>query len=278
MTAILLALASAGTFSAADFLGGLASRRADATPVALVSQVVGFALLAVGLIVLPGTPSISAFAWGGIAGLGGAGGLIAYFRALSIGAMGLSAPMASLVGAVLPVSVVLLLGERPGLLAVVGVGLGLAATVLVSLPSSQTPRAEGQHTALLTAALAGVLFGLFFVGLDQAPDDSGLWPLVGARMTGVALIGGLLGFRRATFPRGAALRTAILSGALDMIANILFLLATREGLLVLTTAITSLYPVGVVILAWVVLSERLARSQVSGVVMALMATVLIALP
>lgn len=276
--ALLLSLGSAATFGAADFLGGLASRRAHAIPVAAMSQVVGLLLVLLGVLVVPGAVSSAALGWGAIAGLTGAGGLIVYFHALTIGAMGVTAPMASLVGAALPVGVGLGLGERPAATAVLGVAVGIAATVLVARPASgdgSVPTGE-QRRGLLVAAGAGVLFGVFFVALAVAPADSGLWPLVGARVAGIALLACVLLVVHPPRPGRDVVGLAVTSGALDMTANVLFLLAARQGLLVLTSVVTGLYPVGVVVLAWLVLRERLAPSQVVGIGLALAATALIA--
>lgn len=278
MTAVLLSLGSAATFGAADFLGGLATRRSSTLPITVISQAVGLAVLAIGVLVLPGNASGAAIGWGMVAGIGGAGGLIAYFKALSMGAMGVSAPVASLVGAAVPVAFGLGLGERPGVLAAGGIVLGIIATGLVSRPADAAAvDLRAQRSALATAAVAGFLFGIFFVALDQAPDDSGLWPLIGARIAGLLMLGVLVAVRRPAWPGRPVLGLATVSGLLDMVANVLFLLATREGLLVLTSVITSLYPVGVVLLAAVVLRERLAPVQAGGVALALGATALIAL-
>ena len=169
------------------------------------------------------------------------------------------------------------LGERPDQLAVVGIAVGIAGTVLVSRSGgSLTPETAAQRRGLLVAAFAGALFGVFFVALDQAPDDSGLCPLVAARIVGLVLLGAVIAARRPAWPRGRVAGMATTSGLLDMTANVLFLLATRQGLLVLTSVVTGLYPVGVVLLAWLVLRERLGRSQQAGVALALGATVLIA--
>ncbi len=281
MTAVLLSLGSAATFGAADFLGGLASRRAAVIPVALLSQFVGLVVILLTMPFMSGVLSPAAIGWGAVAGMAGAIGLITYFRALSTGAMGVTAPVASLVGAAVPVIVGIVLGERPALTAAVGIVVGVVATVLVSRPSTvetgidQSP-AGAARQGLVLAASAGLLFGVFFVGLSQAPDASGLWPLVGARTMGLVLLGSALLVQRPARPDRRAVGIATASGLLDMIANVLFLLATREGLLVLTSVVTSLYPVGVVLLAWIVLKERLRPVQVAGIALALGATVLIA--
>ena len=285
MTALLLSLGSAATFGAADFLGGLASRRGSVFVVTLISQAIGLAVILVLMPFLPGEVSRAALAWGLLAGVGGSVGLLAYFHALTLGAMGVSAPITSLVGATVPVTVGLALGERPGAIAAVGIGLGIAATVLVSRQPAERALegAAGDEDrpdprrALLVASAAGLLFGLFFVALDQAPDDSGLWPLVGSRITGLLIVGSVVLRRRPARPTGQVTRQAMGSGVLDMVANTLFLLATREGLLVLASVVTGLYPVAVVVLAWLVLRERLGTAQLTGVVMALGGTALIAL-
>lgn len=274
--AVALSMGSAISFGVADFLGGLASRRAHVLPVTVLSQAVGLLIVTAAIPFVPGHLSAAAITWGMVAGVGGAMGLIAYFRALSLGAMGLSAPLASLTGAALPVIVGLGLGERPGTTAAIGIVLGIGATVLVSRPTATAEAGADNRRGLLTALAAGLLFGVFFVALDQTPRDSGLWPLIGARVMGLALLAGLVSARRPSWPRGRVVGIATVSGLLDMAANVLFLLATREGLLVLTAVITGLYPVGVVILAWLVLRERLARTQLAGVALALTATAFIA--
>lgn len=297
--AALLALGAAATWGVGDFLGGLTSRRANELVVTALSQVAGLLVLAVLLPLGGAAASGEALAWGALAGLGGAGGLLAYFRALAIGPMGVTAPVAALTGAVVPVVAGVLLGERPGAIAWVGVAVGVAATVLASRPAEEAVVHPEDHpelevapagtspeevasgadlrSGIIAASVAGLLFGLFFVALDQAPSDAGLWPLLGARGTGLTMIAVLLVARRPARPDASATRMALTSGLLDMAANTLFLLAVQRGLLVLVSVLTSLYPVGVVLLARIVLGERLGRGQQIGVVLAMLAVVLIAI-
>ena len=286
--AALLALAAAATWGVADFLGGLTSRRADERTVAALSQFAGLAVLAVVVPLAGGSASVAALGWGALAGLGGAGGLVLYFRGLAIGPMGVTAPVSALTGAVVPVLAGLALGERPGPVAFLGIVVGVAATVLASRPAEEAVLHPDQSTGapadgsrlrrgIVAAALAGVLFGLFFVALDQTPPDSGLWPLLGARVSGVTMLAVLLLRRRPGRPDRRALVVSLGVGVLDMAANTLFLLAARIGLLVLVSVLTSLYPVVLVLLARLVLQERLGRWQQVGVVLALVAVVLIAL-
>lgn len=297
--AALLALGAAATWGVGDFLGGLTSRRANELVVTALSQLAGLLVLAVLLPLGGAAVSGAALGWGALAGIGGAGGLLAYFKALAIGPMGVTAPVAALTGAAVPVMAGVALGERPGAVAWLGVAVGIAATVLASRPAEEAvvhptshpardvapadaapaavPAGADLRAGIVSAGIAGLLFGLFFVALDQAPSDTGLWPLLGARLAGLTMLAGLLAVRRPPRPDGAATRLALTSGLLDMAANTLFLLAVQRGLLVLVSVLTSLYPVGVVLLARLVLGERLGRAQQVGVVLAMVAVVLIAL-
>ncbi|HSK97153.1 MAG TPA: EamA family transporter [Euzebyales bacterium] len=267
--ALMLALGSGLTFGIADFAGGLAAKRAPATSVTLVSQAIGLTVLLPLLGVLPGAPSTAALVSGGLAGIAGALGVAAYLRALALGPMGLVAPLASVVGVMVPVIVGLTAGERPSAIAATGIALGLVAVTVVA-GGDRRPDAERSGGAGPLLALAGGgLFGVFFVLLDLTPAGSGLWPLVGARIASLTLMGLLVAVAGRRLPPRAALPAVALSGALDMAANILFLLATRAGLLTITALLASLYPVVVVVLARQVLAERLRRVQVIAVALAL---------
>lgn len=274
--AAVLALGSALTFGLADFLGGLASRRARAIVVTLLAQVAGGVAVLLVAPFVTGALTPWALAIGGLTGLFGVLGLVAYFHALATGPMGVTAPLAALVGAIVPVGVGLLGGERPGGFAVLGMLLGVFATVLVSLPAGESLEiTRTVRRAARWAVVGGIAFGLFFVGLDLAPDDSGLWPLVGARALSVPVVALVLLAGRGVGPGGWPWRLGIASGVLDMTANTLFLLATRSGLLSITSVLASLYPAVVALLAGVVLRERLSRTQRLGVPVALASVMLL---
>jgi drug/metabolite transporter (DMT)-like permease len=272
--ALLLALGSGMTFGAADFAGGLAAKRAPAVSVTLVSQAVGVLVLVVLMPLLPGSPSAAAFATGALAGIAGALGLVAYLRALALGPMGLVAPLASVVGVMVPVTAGIVLGERPSMLASVGIALGVLAVVVVAGGRRIERRAAASAGPLL-ALLGGAGFGVFFVLLDRTPDGSGLWPLIGARASSLLLLTALVAVTRSALPSRDATTLVVVSGALDMLANILFLLATRIGLLTVAALLTSLYPVVVVILARHLLAERLGRPQALAVGLSLAAVAVI---
>lgn len=276
--AVLLALASAATYGAADFLGGLSSRRAPAVAVTLVSQAAGLVVLLCAVAVLGGSPTRADLAWGAASGLAGGVGLLLLYRGLAGGTMSVVAPITAVCAAAVPVGAGLAMGERPSALALTGVVVALLAIVLVSREEAPAGAPRGPVTAAVrTALLAGVAFGLFFVLLERTGDEAGLWPLVTARGGSIALLAaiGQVAGEPLRVPR-AALGGVLAAGILDMTANVLYLLAVREGLLSLVAVLSSLYPASTVLLATVVLRERLHPVQRTGLAAAAAAVALIA--
>ena len=276
---IVLALSSALVYGAADFCGGLAARRSAVLAVVGVSQLAGLLALLLLLPVLGGRPTPTDALWGAAAGLAGALGLAVFYRALAAGVMSIVAPVTAVCAATVPVVVGLAMGESLQLAAVLGIVLALTAVGLVAAEGGRPSLRSARQAGLGAALLAGTAFGLFFVLLDQPSEGSGLWPLVPARAASLLLVlvaAGASGSR----PRLAAgaLPLVVLAGVLDMAANALFLLAAREGLLAVAGVLASLYPVSTVLLAQVVLQERLHRSQLLGLGAAVGAVALIALP
>jgi drug/metabolite transporter (DMT)-like permease len=284
MSAYLLALASAGLYGAADFLGGLASRRASTLAIVVLSQLAGLVLL---LILIPLLPAATAsrpdLTWGAIAGVTGGAGVALLYRALAVGTMAVVAPTTAVCAVAIPVLVAIALGERPGPWALGGIALAIVAIVLVSRQAStdaDDPPFRGSDRGMprgLGLALgAGVAIGLFFLALSRASADAGLWPLVSARVVSIVLfaaIGVALG-RSFSMDR-RVLTIAAAGGALDMLANALYLVATRSGPLSIVVTLASLYPASTVLLARVVLGERLSSAQAAGVACALAAVTLI---
>ncbi|HYF44706.1 MAG TPA: EamA family transporter, partial [Acidimicrobiales bacterium] len=154
-------------------------------------------------------------------------------------------------------------------LATAGLLLGLVAIGVVAGGGGRT-RPAGSHGPGL-ALVGGLLVGLFLVLLDQTPDASGLWPLVGARLASLAMLGTWALVTKATLPARPDLRTIALAGVMDMTANVLFLLASRAAPLTLASLLTSMSPIVIVLLARQVLAERLHRSQVAAVALSLVA-------
>lgn len=279
-----LALLSAALYGAADFVGGLAARRASTLPIVAFSQGVGFLLLVALLAVLPAaSPSNRDLAWGALAGLTGGIGVALLYRGLAVGTMAVVAPVTAVCAVIIPVAAGLLLGERLRLLTGGGILLALLSIVLVSQPASEATTSQNADTgqrdprgALWLALGSGVAIGLFFLSLARTQDEAGLWPLLAARATSALL------FLVSAVVTSASLRLpgpvswwAAGAGAVDMAANALYLLAAREGPLSVVVTLASLYPASTVILARLTLGERLSRLQYAGVICALTAVVVI---
>jgi drug/metabolite transporter (DMT)-like permease len=278
--AVVLALSSAVVYGASDFLGGLASRRTSVFGVVALSQVIGLAALLVLLPWLGGPVSAADLGWGAAAGLAGATGLVVFFRTLAGGVMSVVAPVTAVTAAAVPVLAGLAGGDRIGTWAAVGIALALVAVVLVSAEAGLSALRAARPAALAPALLAGSMFGLFFVLLDRTSADAGLTPLVTARIASVTLVVLIaLAGRQSLRVSRPALPLVAVSGLGDMSANALFLLATQaDGQLAITGVLASLYPVSTVVLAQVVLQERLVGAQVAGLLTAATAVVLITLP
>jgi drug/metabolite transporter (DMT)-like permease len=267
----LLALGASLSYGVGDFLGALGARRASALTVTLGMQLVGLLVLLPFLPLLPGRPSTSAIVIGAVSGAAGTGGLAIYLRAMAIGPIGVVSPLAAVTGAAVPVAWgALVLGEDLSLAQNVGVLLALVSVVVVARVPG-TAAGAARLGAVAGGLGSGLLFSGFFIALDATPVDSGMWPLVGARMS--STLGLLLIMRLLSRPvrAGSAVPFILAAGTADMAANVLFLLATRGGLLSVSALLSSLYPVVALLLARQVLRERLHRVQAAGVVGALVA-------
>jgi drug/metabolite transporter (DMT)-like permease len=282
--AIVLALLTAVSYGAGDFLGGLAARRQSALRVTLLSQACGAMVLVVLVPVLGGEPSVHALTLGAVAGLAGALAVTVFYRAMAVGAMSVIAPVSALTAAALPVVWGLVIGERPSVASLVGVVIALAAIVLVSQHGDSTPSdpeqwrtsATSHRSTVLLGLLAGALFGILFTILDGVPDEAELWPLVGARAASIPFLLLLVGVTRTTLrPEPGTAWVIVACGVFDMLANVFLLLAFGQGLLVLVAVIASLYPASTLVLARVVLKERVRPVQRAGLAIAALAVVLI---
>lgn len=275
-------------YGAADFLGGLASRRASTLVIVVVAQAAGLLPLALLLPILPGTPSRPDLLWSAAAGLAGSAGVGLLYRALAIGTMSIVAPTTAVCAVVLPVAVGAAGGERLAPVTWTGIGLALVAIVLVSQhedapagPQGPAPRPlrAGKGTlppGLALAFVSGVAIGLFFIALARTSAAAGMWPLVIARSVSVVLFSAVALARLPSMRMpGAVLRVAVACGVLDMLANALYILAMRGGPLSVVVTLASLYPASTVLLARLVIGERLSRRQAAGVTCALTAVVLI---
>jgi drug/metabolite transporter (DMT)-like permease len=274
--AIVLSLAASVSWGVSDFLGGQASRRTPVLWVVAVSYPTGLMLIAVVALIAGGSlPSGEvAIALGG--GVCGAAAISLFYTAMAIGPVSIISPLVSM-GVVLPVAVGLIRGESPGGVQIAGLAVALCGIVM-AVREAEVPHAVSVSTrALLLAALAGVGFGLFFVGVDSAASEDPLWAATWTRVGGSLAIAVALLLRPPSggLPR-AALPVLLAIGGLDATANTLIAVASGIGLLSLVAVGGSLFPIVTVILAWVVLGERLARIQQLGVALALTGVVLIA--
>ena len=276
--AIILAGFSALMYGAADFYGGLGTRKSPLVSVLAVSQLVGLVVALGASVFLAGAlPTATDLAWGAISGVCGTAGLAALYTALATTLVAVASPVAAVIGAVVPVVLGVSVGERPGSLAWIGIGLAVPALVLLSAG----PAGDGKTSALvrraaLLGAAAGMGFGLFFFAISRTSHTSGLWPLVAARASTISIVALFAVFSgRSLRPARAGLTIILLSGLLDMGANIAFLLASRAGMLSTVAVVVSLYPGPTVLLAWLVLRERLTPARVLGLVLALAGVALI---
>ncbi|MEY2610083.1 MAG: hypothetical protein RLZZ128_732 [Actinomycetota bacterium] len=272
---IVLAAAAACVYGLGDFCGGRASREADSFTVTFIGQIFSVLILGVALIVLadPVAPSRD-WLWGAAGGIGGFVGLSMFYFALAKGSMTVVAPTTAVVSAVVPAAAGIGFGERPSMVAYVGVLVAIIGIALVTgavgAAHAPTPR-----RIMMIAVLGGCGFGWMFVCLDRTSEDSGMWPLLAARIESISIAAIVIGARRSGRVRRVP-ALALWAGLFDMGANVLFLLANREGLLTLVSVITALYPVSTIVLAIRLDHERATRSQAVGMVCAGLALALVA--
>jgi drug/metabolite transporter (DMT)-like permease len=301
-----LGLSSGLCWGAADFFGGVQSRRLPALTVAFWSQLAGALGLAIALAIEGVRPAATGIAWGLAAGVGSGCALVLFYRSLAEGTMSMVAPI-SACGAVVPVAAALLTGNQPGTLAALGVLATIAGVILVSRPHTPArfaaPAVEGDPAnrasparggrRVVAMALGSALgFGLFYVFVDAGAAStagtaattgaaaaagtagshgSPLWVIAGARMSSLAILSmiALVSRRSALRWPGRRIGAVALVGIGDTGANLLFAYAATTGNLAVVGVLGSLYPVATVVLARWLLRERLSGGQNVGVVLAL---------
>jgi len=301
VTAILLALGAALAYGASDFLGGRASTRAHFSLVTVVGAGTALIIALVAAALVGGTLSGTPLVWGLVSGLGSGFGTLFLYRGLARARVAVVAPTSGVLAAAMPAGLAVVLGERPAPLAVVGLVIALPAVWLISGGAGDS-REEGRPSGVIDGVLAGFGFGLLFFALDRAGDSAGLWPLAAGQATGFALVGvvALKSSRPVPQPaittprpaepgRGPAPEEApepesrpwwpiaVATGVLASAATLLFYASTTTGLLTIAAVLTSLYPAGTIVLARLVLDERISRRQGLGLALAGCAVVLITL-
>jgi uncharacterized membrane protein len=275
---ILLALMAASVYGVADYCGGRATRSISAMTVTFVGQSAGLIVLLV-LVFLSGVPvpPVSDFVWGGIAGIAGSTGLLAFYKAMGSGFMTVVAPVSAVTATAVPVVIGLLNGERPGVLALCGIPVALVAIALVSDVLGPNHR-KAPRSIIVMAFVAGATFGSLFVILGHTNDAGGLWPVVAMRFTSVPYMAVVMYFmKRKPSEAKANLPVVLASGILDSLANALYLLAVREGLMSIVATINSFYPASTLLLATRLDKERIHRSQAVGLGLAVVALLFITL-
>ncbi len=266
---VVLGLAAALLYGIGDFAGGIASRRHTAITVLLFSYPVGAVLMALMLPLFGGHPDTHSTIFGVAGGAAGLVGVVLMYSLMTVAPINVISPVTAVLAAIVPVVIGVGIGERPHLSAWFGIALGLGAVVLVSRTTDDHPHGRIGARILALAFVSGLGFGMYFVFLARAGDDSGLWPLVISRVASAALIVPLAAARRAFgVVRGRMLGVVILAGACDALANMCFLLASRHGLLSLASVLTSLYPAATVILAVWLLREHTSTTQRWGLALA----------
>lgn len=275
MTALLFAAVSAAVYGSADYCGGVATRKAHAVTVTVLSQLISVPLIVAAAFLVAGAPGLVDLAWGTLAGAAGLAGLVLLYRGLSSGAMAVVAPTTAVTAALVPLIVGLALERWPHALALAGVACAVLAIAFVSLaPNGE--RGVVTPGLLASAIVAGVAFGVFFIALDRAGAGAGMWPLVSARLTSVALgVVVAASMSVALRPSRATWRWIVAAGVLDVTANGLYLLAAQQGALSIVAPIASLYPVSTVLLALTIDRERMRPVQIVGLGLAAAALVLV---
>lgn len=276
MLSILYGLISALSWGGGDFAGGLVSRRAGAYRATLYAEVLGLVFLLAGAAVFR-EPALSRRDWAlsGIAGAFGAVGLLIFYQALAAGRMSIAAPVSALMAALLPVAAGALTEGLPDLLTYAGFALALAAMWLISQGEGSSRKALVRIADLRLPLVAGVFFGIYFILMHQGSRQGLLWPLIAARSGGaIALMVFTAAMGHLRWPEASLWPLVSLNAAGDIGGNTFYILAGQAGRMDVAAVLGSLYPGTTVLLAWLVLHERLTRLQWIGILAALGAIVL----
>jgi len=275
---VLIALLAAVAYGSADFFGGLATKRSSVLTVVLTASAFGcLTALVAGPLLRPHAPTARDVELGALMGLISGAALASLYRGLAVARMSVVAPITAVVAAIVPVAFGQFIGERPSWVVAIGIVLAIGAVGLISTSSHEdvAGQPEPMRSGIPEALLAGLGFGMAYVILSQT--SRGMWPLVSARVASFVIVGGAaLATRRLAVPTRHTLPPAASSGTLDMVGNILYLVSLRYTLISVAAVLASLYPASTVVLARIVLKERLGRVQWIGVACAGVGIALIA--
>jgi drug/metabolite transporter (DMT)-like permease len=268
-----LSLAAVFAWGTSDFLGGYGARRANAFVLTAIAHLSGLLLMAgVALTSHAPFPSGTAAAWALAGGLSGGGALAIFYRALSTGRMGLTAPVAAVLGAAIPTAFGMFREGLPQPAQIFGFALAAVGIWLISRTED-----ESSSEGIGMAALAGVGFAGFYLCMKQAGDGSAFWLAATSKVASFTLTGliVLLGRGVRAIDR-SGIAFGILAGSLDVIGSVLFIRASQTGRLDAAVVLSSLYPAVTVVLARFVLKEHFTRWKALGMVAALLAVPMIA--
>lgn len=273
---VVLSLLAAASYGLGDFSGGIFSKRGGPWAVALLAQLGGTVLVLLVALVDGRTPGGVDLAWALAAGLGNGFGTAFLYRGLAAGRMSVVAPVSGVGAVAVPVLVGLLTGERPGAPVWLGLLLALPAIWLVSR-SPQDVAVVAGPSGVVDGVLAGLGFGGLFAALAQVPEEAGFLPLaLNQLVAALAIVAVAVALRQDWVPRTTWALGGVISGALGALATGLFQVATHHGYLSVAAVVTSLYPAVTVVLAAVVLRERVHRTQGLGLALCTAAVVLVA--
>ena len=281
---IIFGLLSAFSYGLADFVGALAAKKIRALAVTAISFSFGLVIALLLSQIMGASYSSETIQTSIFAGISSAIAISCLYAALALGPISIVSPLTAVISAMIPVIVDVASGQALSGFALFAVALVLVAVVLVGFVPGEKVTLPSLP-ALIYSLGAGLGFAGIFVFLDATSKDSGLGPLVVMRAVGLSLL--ILGLfylaiknkisliEKAAF-EVKTLALILVAGAGDVLGNVAFLIATREGALAIAAVLTSLYPVGTILLAWVILKERIALSQTIGIVMAMAACAILA--
>jgi drug/metabolite transporter (DMT)-like permease len=272
-------LISAVLWGAGDFTGGLASRKTGALRVVFFAEIVGILVLTLAAFGFqPKVPSSSDLGRAALAGALGSLGLVLLYHSMATGTMSIAAPVSALTAGILPVIVGSFTEGLPGGLTILGFAFALMAVWFVSQDQAGPRNILSHISDLRLPLLAGVGFGCYFVVMHSAAQEGTLLPMVASRAGGLAVIALVMLRRRESLHVvRAAWPVIAMNGVLDVGGNTFYVLAGQTGRMDVSAVLSSLYPGVTVILAGLVLKERLSRTQWLGIAMALIAIVLFTL-
>jgi len=280
LLSIIYGIASAATWGAADFIGGLASKRTSPYRVLFLGELAGFIpFLALALLAREPIPAVADLLWGALASLVGLAGLTLLYRALADGQMSIAAPVSALFAALLPVIFGFFTLGAPSLATFIGFGFAFSAVWFIS----QTDMANWRYPLqglrslrdLRLPLLSGLFFGLYFIVVHRATLNAFFWPLVMARFAGFVAFGlYALITRQPAMPPRDVWGFCIINGVIDIGGNAFYILSAQTGRIDVAAVLGALYPASTVLLAWIFLKEKISWLQAFGVLLAFTAIVL----